>query len=93
MDQSINPITEKTANELCEAFRACNESMKMFETSFEQVYKSLVDYALSEAKANIALYKVKVYISNILIRWYWKRKLRRAEVCLSNLENFIGNER
>lgn len=90
MDQSIIPLSEKTANDLCEAFQNCSYSMKSLANSFGQASKNL---AVNKVTIDITKYQVKVCMSNILIRWYWKRKLRRAEIRLSNLENFIANER
>ena len=90
MDQSFIPLSEKTANDLCEALQNCSYSMKSLANSFGQASKNL---AVNKVTIDITKYQVKDCMSNILIRWYWKRKLRRAEIRLSNLENIIANER
>ena len=96
LNDKIDPMPEQTANELFEvikkAHNIANESNEKMDLLVNSVKKYCIlriqEYALNCVYLTF-IYTEKMNKATFITRWYWKKKLNKAEVKLEKIEKYL----
>lgn len=89
LSQPLNQVSEEICNELIDSFRKFRENASDFANTFSEISETIWKSELNFAEIKIILYTTERLIyserlktSNVLTRWYWRKKLYTATVSL-----------
>ena len=92
--QSLNSMTEDTANDLLKAIENMDESSAQFDAAIKEMIPNIVDNFV----ANLMLKHVERYAHYLtkysnawpITRWYWKWMMQKAKKKLDNAQVLAG---
>ena len=97
LNDNIEPISEQTANELFDVIKRAhhiaeesNNIVPLFVNSVK-IYNELRarQYALHYSYL-VFIYSEKMKKATFITRWYWKKKLNKAEIKLNKIEEWLN---
>lgn len=86
---SFVPITEETANALAKAFKEARNSIKKFGEEIGKTTDIILKKVKSDIEKDVEHYTQKAETSCFIIRWWYKRKLQKAEDNLEAINDII----
>ena len=86
--EEFERITEKTAQELADAFAGFVESAEAFESAFNARMEVYMNECQRAAATKFVEYMHKYACATFLTRWYWLRKARKCNDALNGIIEF-----
>ena len=97
LNDNIEPISEQTANELFDVIKRAhhmavisNDSINKSIESLRKHYERIALYESLRQTYFIIIYSEKINKAMFLTRWYWKKKLNKAEIKLNKVEEWLN---